>query len=98
MSHENSEGLYKKYRILDAVTGEEKKGDYFVLKLDTADDKEFNAVRAAIAAYACAQYNHGNIDLATALWIALCKQEVRRTWKEFEKNNLTLKEESNAQA
>ena len=38
MEEELNDKVYGKYRILDAKTGEEKKGRYFVLKLDAKDD------------------------------------------------------------
>lgn len=38
------ETVYAKYKIIDAKTGAEKHGKYFVLKIDTADQEEREAV------------------------------------------------------
>ena len=56
----NSEQVYQKYRLLDAETGEEKKGKYFILKIDSSNPAEKVAVANALMAYAKTQENLGN--------------------------------------
>lgn len=41
-----------KYRILDAVTGEEKEGKYFCLRIDANSPEERTIVRATLKRYA----------------------------------------------
>lgn len=41
-----------KYRILDAATGEEKKGKYFCLRIDANNPEERIIVRATLKKYA----------------------------------------------
>lgn len=55
MEEELNDKVYGKYRIFDAKTGEEKKGRYFVLKLDAKDDTEARIVKAALLNYASMQ-------------------------------------------
>lgn len=62
MEEELDDKVYGKYRILDAKTGEEKKGRYFVLKLDAKDDIEARIVRAALLNYASMQRIVGRHD------------------------------------
>jgi len=59
-----SEQVYQKYRLLDAVTGEEKKGKYFILKIDSSNPAERVAVANALIAYAKTQENLGNSGYA----------------------------------
>lgn len=56
----SNETLYAKYKILDAKTGAEKRGKYFVLKIDAKDPVEWCAVQAAMAMYADYHKRHGN--------------------------------------
>ena len=65
MTNENN--VYRKYRILDATTGEEKHGKYFVLKIDAKDEKERECVKAAMNMYTMAHMNRGNTDYALAV-------------------------------
>lgn len=65
MTNENN--VYRKYRILDATTGEEKHGKYFVLKIDAKDEKERECVDEAMCAYVQAHLNRGNTDYAIAV-------------------------------
>lgn len=60
----NSEQVYQKYRLLDAVTGEEKKGKYFILKIDSSNPAERVAVANALIAYAKTQESLGNSNYA----------------------------------
>ena len=60
----NSEQVYQKYRLLDAVTGEEKKGKYFILKIDSSNPAERVAVANALMDYAKTQENLGNSGYA----------------------------------
>lgn len=43
--------FYQKYIILDAETNEPKTGKYFVLKLNSDNENERKAVKAALKAY-----------------------------------------------
>ena len=63
MASEN-ETVYRKYKVLDAKTGEEKIGKYFVLKIDTGDPVERCAVQCAMAMYADYHKKHGNAKYA----------------------------------
>lgn len=63
MASEN-ETVYRKYKILDAKTGVEKSGRYFVLKIDSADSIESVAVKLALKAYADYQSAFGRDDYA----------------------------------
>lgn len=63
MASEN-ETVYGKYRILDAKTGEEKRGKYFVLRVDAADPIERKAVADALMKYAKAQADAGRNNYA----------------------------------
>ena len=63
MENEN-ETVYNKYKILDAKTGEEKHGTYFVLKLDSDDPLERIVVKLALKAYADYQSAFGRDDYA----------------------------------
>ena len=63
----NESNVYRKYRILDAETGEEKHGKYFVLKIDAKDKVERECVKAAMSMYAMAHMNRGNTDYARAV-------------------------------
>lgn len=65
MTNENN--VYRKYRILDAGTGEEKHGKYFVLKIDAKDKVERECVKAAMNMYTMAHMNRGNTDYARAV-------------------------------
>ena len=60
----NSEQVYQKYRLLDAATGEEKKGKYFILKVDSSNPAERVAVANALMSYAKTQENLGNSGYA----------------------------------
>lgn len=62
MEEELNDKVYGKYRILDAKTGEEKKGRYFVLKLDTKDYIEARIAKAALLNYALMQSIVGRRD------------------------------------
>lgn len=53
------EGIYKKYIILDAKTGREKAGKYYVLKINAKDPVERMAVREAMCEYARQIAKHG---------------------------------------
>ena len=53
-----------KYRILDAKTGEEKKGKYFCLRIDANDQVERDIVNGALAFYANMQDDAGRCDYA----------------------------------
>ena len=64
-AHKN--GVYGKYRIFDAVSGEEKQGRYFVLKLDAKDEFERSCVRKALREYAKAQSMLGNKAFAKSI-------------------------------
>lgn len=44
--------VYGKYKILDAKTGVEKRGKYFVLKIDSSDPIESMAVKFTLKSYA----------------------------------------------
>lgn len=55
-----NETVYAKYRILDAKTGEEKRGKYFVLKIDAKNFIERCAVRFALMSYADYHRIRGN--------------------------------------
>ena len=67
-SKENEEvKIYKKYRLLDAKTGEEKHGKYFVLKIDAKDENERKCVEKAIEIYAVSHANRGNSEYANAV-------------------------------
>lgn len=61
---EKSKLVYQKYNILDAETGEVKKGKYFVLRLDAHDPDERAAVRNALQTYANCQEQIGRTDFA----------------------------------
>ena len=63
MENEN-ETVYNKYKILDAKTGEEKHGTYFVLKLDSDDPLERVVVKLALKAYAECQKSLGRENYA----------------------------------
>ena len=65
MTNENN--VYCKYRILDAKTGEEKHGKYFVLKIDAKDEKERKCVEKAMEIYAVMHANCGNTEYANAV-------------------------------
>ena len=52
--------VYAKYKILDAKTGAEKRGKYFVLKIDANDPVEWCAVHCAMEMYADYHKKHGN--------------------------------------
>ena len=58
------EQVGKKYMVLDAKTGQEKKGEYFVLKLDADDRCELLAVRAALCRHCKMHRLLGNEDYA----------------------------------
>lgn len=62
--------VMQKYRILDAKTGEEKHGHYFVLKIDASSDIEKIAVANALLAY-CKTHR----DIGDPLWA----EKVRRS-------------------
>ena len=67
-SKENKEvKIYKKYRLLDAKTGEEKHGKYFVLKIDAKDEKERECVENAMKIYAVTHANRGNSEYANTV-------------------------------
>ena len=67
-SKENEEvKIYKKYRLIDAKTGEEKHGKYFVLKIDAKDENERKCVEKAIEIYAVSHANKGNSEYANAV-------------------------------
>ena len=53
-----------KYKILDAKTGEEKKGKYFCLRIDANDPKERKIVEDTLRFYANKQEVAGNLDYA----------------------------------
>lgn len=61
------EHVTSKYRILDAVTGKEKDGKYFVLKVDAKDAQERMAVFYALRAYADVQTEIGNKTFADSV-------------------------------
>ena len=61
------ETVYGKYKVIEAKTGAEKHGKYFVLKLDTVDQEEREAVFAALAMYAYCQATAGHIGYAEAV-------------------------------
>lgn len=63
MASEN-ETVYRKYKVLDAKTGKEKRGRYFVLKTDAKNLVERCAVLNAIAMYAAFHKTHGNARYA----------------------------------
>ena len=66
-----SDGVGRKYRILDAKTGAEKAGTYFVLRLDAASRDEQIAVRCALDEYVRVHKAAGNCPYATrvAAWV-----------------------------
>ena len=68
MTSEN-ETVYRKYRVFDVNTGEEKQGKYFVLKIDAEDPVERCAVQCAMAMYAEYHKIHGNAKYAKELMI-----------------------------
>lgn len=53
------DSVYKKYTILDAETGREKTGKYYVLKINSNDPLERMAVREAMFEYARQLAKHG---------------------------------------
>lgn len=53
-----------KYRILDAKTGEEKKGKYFCLRIDANDPVERDIVNGALVFYANMQKDAGRLIYA----------------------------------
>lgn len=59
---ENAVG--NKYKILDAKTGEEKKGKYFCLRIDANDPVERDIVNGALVFYANMQDDAGRWDYA----------------------------------
>ena len=61
----------RKYRILDAKTGAEKAGAYFVLRLDAASRDEQIAVRCALDEYVRVHKAAGNCPYANrvAAWV-----------------------------
>ncbi len=59
--------VYRKYRIVDALTGKDKQGIYFILKVDAKDETERKCVRAALAAYAESQRAAGRADFADSI-------------------------------
>ena len=59
--------VYRKYRIVDALTGKDKQGIYFILKVDAKDETERKCVRAALAAYAESQRAEGRADFADSI-------------------------------
>ena len=61
------EKVYRKYRIVDALTGKDKQGIYFILKVDAKDETERKCVRAALAAYAESQRAAGRADFADSI-------------------------------
>ena len=63
MKMENDK-IYKKYKILDAKSGEEKDGRYFVLKIDSDDPIESIAVKLTLKTYADYQTSLGNQEYA----------------------------------
>lgn len=60
----DKERVYGKYRILDANTGAEKDGLYFVLKVDAKDAGERKAVFEALFEYAREQARQGRSSYA----------------------------------
>ena len=56
--------VYGKYKILDAKTGIEKRGRYFVLKIDADNPIESIAVKLALKAYADYQSTFGRAEYA----------------------------------
>lgn len=63
-SPSDKERVYGKYRIIDAKTGEEKDGLYFVLKVDAKDADERRAVFEALFEYAREQARSGRATYA----------------------------------
>lgn len=61
------EKVYCKYRIVDALTGKDKRGIYFILKVDAKDETERKCVRAALASYAESQRAAGRADFADSI-------------------------------
>lgn len=59
--------VYRKYRIVDALTGKDKQGIYFILKVDAKDETERKCVRAALAVYAESQRSAGRADFADSI-------------------------------
>lgn len=53
-----------KYRILDAKTGEEKKGKYFCLRIDANDPVERDIVNSVLVFYANMQDDAGRFNYA----------------------------------
>lgn len=56
-----------KYRVLDAVTGKEKDGKYFILKVDAKDATEREAVHYALRVYADVHNEKGNTTFAKSV-------------------------------
>lgn len=59
--------VYNKYKILDAKTGKEKKGEYFVLKIDSKDSVEASIVVGTLSNYAYMQHTVGRNDYAISI-------------------------------
>ena len=56
-----------KYKILDAKTGEEKKGRYFCLRIDANNPKERETVNDTLRFYASRHEEIGNPDYAASV-------------------------------
>lgn len=61
------EHVTSKYRVLDAVTGKDKDGKYFVLKVDAKDATEREAVHYALRVYADVHNERGNTTFAQSV-------------------------------
>lgn len=64
---DKSKQIYNKYRLLDAATGEEKVGKYFVLRIDSPNPGEMIAVANGLLAYAKTLEDLGRIEYAENL-------------------------------
>lgn len=67
----DTERVYPKYVLLDGKTLEEKRGNYFCLKIDSSDPMERQAVRSAMSRYAEYWEQNGRADFAKNIreWI-----------------------------
>lgn len=77
----SKKGVYRKYRVFDYETGEEKKSQYFCLNLRPKSDKEFLAVRTALLAYAGAKLCAGDRELGVDVEQLVHFETRHRKWE-----------------
>ena len=92
------QGLYDKYVVLDAATGEKKNGRYFCLRMDAKELNEFKAVVRALYAYASVKRVGGHNEIADDIQRAICHEVAMRYGNEVLVPFDKPKEETNVQA